>query len=79
MADVWLAELEEAGFPYPFLTSIVTEAVEVSNVDGGCYDVDGSVRATFDSLMNDGFHVLGSVNRRWAEEILDLWQGEPRS
>ncbi len=29
--------------------------------------------------MNDGFPVLGSVNRRWAEEILDLWQGEPRS
>ncbi len=79
MADVWLAEREEAGFPYPFPTSIVTEAVEVSNVGGGCYDVDGTVRATFDSLMNDGLPVLGSVNRRWAEEILDLWQGEPRS
>jgi hypothetical protein len=29
--------------------------------------------------MNQNIPVLGSVNRRWAEEILDLWEGTPRS
>lgn len=51
----------------------------MSYIEGGCYDVDGSVRATFDSLMNDSLPILGSVNRKWAEEILDLWEGAPRS
>jgi hypothetical protein len=51
----------------------------VSNVDEGYYGVTGSIRATFDSMMNNSIPVLGSVNRRWAEQILGLWEGAPRS
>ena len=77
MVDIWLAELEEAGFPF-YDPEVAFDAAEVANVDGGCYGVSGSIRATFDSLMNDNFPVLGSVNRRWAQQILDLWDGVPR-
>ncbi len=73
-----VAELEEAGFPF-YDPEVAFDAAEVSNVDGGCYGVSGSIRATFDSVMNNNFSVLGSVNRRWAQQTLDLWQGEPRS
>jgi len=79
MLDIFLAELEEAGLPSQFPRTLWVESVEVSSVDGGCYGVDGSFRATFDSLMNNSPPILGSVNRRWAEEILDLWEGAPRS
>ena len=77
MADIWADEMERAGFPIPD-TEEVAAAVAVSHVDGGCYGVGGSVRATFDSLMNSSIPVLGSVNRRWAESILALWEGAPR-
>jgi hypothetical protein len=39
--------------------------------------VQRSIRATFDSLLNQNVPVLGSVIRRWAEEILDLREGSP--
>lgn len=78
MVDIWLAESEEAGFPCHD-PEVAFDAAEVSNVDGACYGVSRSIRATFDSLVNENFPVLGSVNRGWAQQILDLWQGEPRS
>jgi len=78
MAEIWAAEMKEVGFSMGDPADLVF-FIEVSNVDGGCYDIDGSVRATFDSLMNDNIPVLGSVNRRWAEQILGLWEGAPRS
>ena len=77
MVEVWAAEMDEAGFPIGEPADLEF-FVEVSNVDGGCYDVGGSVRATVDSLMNDDLPILGAVNRRWAEQILDLWEGAPR-
>ena len=78
MLDIWDEEMDEAGFPLGDLPAW-KEDITVGAVDGGCYDVPGSVRATWDSLMNRNFPVLGSVNRRWAEQILDLWEGQPRS
>ena len=54
----------------------VDDGIEIGEVDGGCYGVPGSVRATVDSLMNSSIPVLGSQNRRWAEQILDLWTGD---
>ncbi len=78
MVDLWITQMDEAGFPV-FDPGTLEANVAVSNVDGGCYGVAGSIRATFDSLMNQNIPVLGSVNRRWAEEILDLWEGTPRS
>ena len=74
MVDLWIAQVDEAGFP-PLDSDALAAGVAVSNVDGGCYAVAGSVRATFDSLMNTNIPVLGAVNRHWAEEILDLWDG----
>ena len=78
MLDIWDEEMDEAGFPLGDLPTW-EEDITVGAVDGGCYDVPGSVRATTDSLMNRNIPVLGSVNRRWAEQILDLWEGQPRS
>jgi hypothetical protein len=63
--------MSETGFPIGDRADIGS-SVAVSNVDDGCYGVTWSIRATFDSLMNTNIPVLGSVNRRWAEEILDL-------
>ena len=76
MVDLWVAQMDDAGFPL-FDSEALAAGVVVSNVDGGCYGVAGSVRATFDSLMNTNIPVLGSVNRRWAQQILDLWDGAP--
>ena len=77
MVEVWADEMAEAGFALPD-PRIVEAAVVVQEVEGGCYGVPGSVRATEDSLMNQNIPVLGWVNRRWAEQILDLWEGKPR-
>jgi len=77
MVDTWGAEMDQAGFSMGDMTPIA-QAVSVTDVDGGCYGVSGTIRATSDSLMNTNIPVLGSVNRRWAEQILLLWQGTPR-
>lgn len=77
MLEIWINEMETAGFPVPdpewWEGQVTVDAVHL-----GCYGVSGSARATIDSLMNSGIPVLGSVNRRWAESILDLWEGQPR-
>jgi hypothetical protein len=78
MLAVWLDEMTEAGFPMNVDADFWEKQIEVGNVDGGCYGVSGSVRATIDSLMNSSIPVLGSVNRRWAEEVLQVWKGTPR-
>jgi hypothetical protein len=78
MVDIWAEEMAGAGFPLADSDARAT-SVAVSNVDGGCYGVAGSIRATFDSLMNESIPVLGSVNRRWAVEIIHLWEGDSRS
>jgi hypothetical protein len=78
MVSIWVAEMEDAGFAVPNREAVAS-LVEVGVVDGGCYGVPGSVRATVDSLMNTSIPVLGVVNRRWSEQILDLWAGAPRS
>ena len=44
-------------------------------MDNGCHGVPGSMRATEDSPMNGSIPIMGSVNRRWAERVLSLWQG----
>lgn len=78
MLEIWDEEMADVGFPLQDMDAWA-EDTTVGAVDGGCYDVPGSVRATRDSLMNRNIPVLGSVNRRWAEQILDLWEGQPRS
>lgn len=70
----WIDEMEDAGFPVGAEDSW-REVIEVGAIDGGCYGVAGSARATVDSLMNSGIPVVGSVNRRWAEQVLALWDG----
>ena len=76
MFDVWMAELQEAGLAYDKLTEReLRRSVRVAYVHGGCYDRSGSYRATYDSLMYGEIPVLGSVNRRFAEKILDRWDG----
>lgn len=77
MLTVWTEEMAEAGFPLASAEQL-EEIVVVGAVDGGCYGVPGSARATFDSLMNSSIPVLGSVNRRWAVQILALWDGSDR-
>ncbi len=76
MFDIWMDELEEAGLAYddPYEQDL-RESVAVTYVHGGCYDRPRSYRATVDSLMNGEIPVLGSVNRRFAERVLDLWEG----
>ncbi|MGI9613560.1 MAG: hypothetical protein ACR2QO_11655, partial [Acidimicrobiales bacterium] len=77
MVTTWASEMESAGFLLVD-TDVLRERVRVTAVDGGCYGVPGSYRATEDSLMNTSIPVLGSVNRRWAEQVLDLWTGAER-
>jgi len=76
MMTTWANEMSEAGFPLD--VAFLSEQVKVANVDGGCYGPTGSFRATTDSLMNSNMPVLGSVNRAWAQQIIDLWAGKPR-
>jgi hypothetical protein len=33
----------------------------------------------FPDVKNGAIPVMGSVNRRWAEQVLDLWQGAERT
>lgn len=76
MFDVWMDELEDAGLAYDGSTERdLRRSVTVTYVHGGCYDRPRSYRATRDSLMNSEIPVLGSVNRRFAETVLDLWEG----
>ena len=77
MVTTWASEMESAGFPLVD-TDVWRERVKVTAVGGGCYGVPGSYRATEDSLMNTSIPVLGSVNRRWAEQVLNLWTGAER-
>lgn len=77
MVTIWSEEMAEAG--HPLYLEAWPEQVEVAAIDGGCYGVAGSVRATADSLMNNSIPVLGWVNRRWAEQIIELWEGRLRS
>ena len=56
MVDIWAAEMDENGFPIGDPAGIAA-SVTVSNVDQGCYGVTGSLRATFDSLMNNSIPV----------------------
>lgn len=77
MVRIWADEMAEAGFPFAD-PNVLARDVEVGAVNGGCYGVEGSFRATQDSLMNRNIPVLGSVNRRWAEQILNLWASSPR-
>ena len=78
MIDIWFDEMAAAGYPLGDTRQYWETQIEVGAVDGGCYDVPGSVRATSDSLMNTSIPVLGSVNRQWAEQVFDLWEGTPR-
>jgi hypothetical protein len=76
MVDTWADEMNQAGFPID--KTFLEGQVKVENVPGGCYAVATSARATKDSLMMSNMPVLGSVNRRWAQQIVDLWPGQPR-
>jgi len=78
MLIVWAAEMDKAGFPIGDI-GLWSELIVVGVVDGGCYGVPGSARATLDSLMNTSMPVLGSVNRLWAEQVLRLWDGADRA
>jgi hypothetical protein len=75
MVTTWVEEMEAAGFELGD-TEALAAMLRVGAVESGCYAVAGSIRATEDSLMNSGVPVLGSVNRRWAEQILALWDCE---
>jgi hypothetical protein len=79
MFSIWMDALDDAalGLP-PDTEAALRSRVTVSLVDGGCYGPPGSVRATFDSLMNTNIPVLGTVNRDWAEQILAQYTGDPR-
>ncbi len=45
-------------------------------VEGGCFEVPGSVRSAEDTLMGFNFPAYGVTNRSWAERVLDLWSGD---
>ncbi len=79
MFSIWVLELEDAGLGLsPAAEIAARSSVTVSFIDGGCYGPAGSVRATADSLMNSNIPVLGTVNRDWAEQVLDQYTGTPR-
>jgi hypothetical protein len=80
MFSIWMDALDDAGVGLsPEATNDLRSQVTVSLVDGGCYGPTGSIRATFDSLMNTNIPVLGTVNRHWAEQVLAEYTGQPRS
>lgn len=79
MYSIWMNGLDEAGLGLPPEAKDVVESrVMVDLVDGGCYGLEGSVRATVDSLMNSNIPVLGTVNRDWAELVLTQYTGMAR-
>ncbi len=74
MFEIWMETLRELGLGFrPADVEFFRSRVTVGYVDGGCYGVDGSYRATQDSLMYGEIPVLGSANRQWAERVLALW------
>jgi hypothetical protein len=76
MFETWMETLDRVGLGFATEDKqFFRSRVEVGYVDGGCYGIDGSYRATQDSLMYGQIPVLGSTNRRWAERVLDLWAG----
>jgi hypothetical protein len=80
MFSIWMDALADAGLGLsPEAVTDLRSQVTVSLVDGGCYGPTGSIRATFDSLMNTNIPVLGTVNRHWAEQVLTGYTGQPRN
>lgn len=76
MFDTWMETLEQLGLGFaPDDVEFFRNQIQVRNVRGGCYGVEGSYRATRDSLMYGELPLLGSANRRWAERVLALWSG----
>lgn len=76
MFEIWMDEIEALGLGFDEGTEAdLRSSVAVTYVHGGCYARPRSYRATRDSLMNSEVPVLGSVNRRFAERILELWEG----
>ncbi|WAB81850.1 hypothetical protein OVN18_02170 [Microcella daejeonensis] len=75
--DYWAEEVTSAGFG-PTRAELVRMRDEnrTAYVAEGCFGVPGSVRSTADSIMGFNFPAFGVTNRRWAEQVLDLWTGE---
>lgn len=76
MFDRWYDARETFGLDFTFLPT--REDLTVGFFENGCFaDESGAIRPTGDSLMNSNIPVFGAVNRRRAEQILNLWPEPP--
>ncbi len=70
MYEEWAEASAEAGVELFF----ERENFVVDYVQGGCFgETETAVRPTENSLMNANVPVLGAVNRKRAQDVLDLW------
>ena len=77
--DQLIAERAGYGLTYePELEEELRELIRVAYVPNGCFGPEGvAIRSTQGGLMySEGrLPVMGAVNRRWAQQVLDAWAG----
>ncbi len=74
--DYRAEEMKAVGFGLtPQELDVMRQINTTAYVDGGCFEVPGSVRSAEDTLMGYNFPAYGVTNRAWAEQVLDLWTG----
>lgn len=75
--DYWAEEMTEAGFgPTRAELERMRDENRTAYIEGGCFEVPGSVRSAIDTMMAFNFPAYGVTNRAWAEQVLDLWSGD---
>ena len=74
-AVISIAEMEAAGLGDTFDAAFVRDENRTDYVAGGCFGDSDTYRSAQDTLMGLDSPAFGITNRRWAEQILDLWEG----
>ncbi len=75
MIDVWIEEMNAAGLGETIDPAGIREANRTGYVAGGCFGEPKTFRSAEDTLMGFESPAFGITNRRWAEQILGLWEG----
>ena len=77
--ETFVSERAAFGLPFDEATeNQLRDLIRVDFVPNGCFGPEGvAIRSTDGGLMyaQDLLPVMGAVNRRWAEQVLDAWAG----
>lgn len=75
MIDIWIEEMDEIGLGDTIDPDALRDLNRTDYVPGGCFGNPDTYRSAEDTLMGLQSPAFGITNRRWAEQILGLWEG----